>query len=156
MVENKLGIRNYSKLQMIEKELVSTKIKLLDEQVTFNMETLNLEFLIKLHYFLFGDIYFQKDLEIRTITDLEYKKLNKLFELLVQMGLEGIDIKYKSLEIILKKIWELQLFGDGNTRTVLAFLKLYIKYYNLPLEFDFDVDIKFSEKIFVLRKCQQK
>ena len=151
MIENKLGIRNYSQLEKVEREIITAKIKLLDDYITFNMDTLNLEFLMRIHHFLFEDIYDKKDLEMRNISDYEQKELNRIFDLLMDLGLQGVNIDIKLTERLFKRLWYLQLFGDGNTRTLLAFLKLYIEYYRLPLQCNIDIDIKSSEKVFTIK-----
>ena len=54
---NKLGIDEY-KLEKIEKELVKSKLNLLDFNFTFNLSNFDFAYLISLHNFLFSEIYF--------------------------------------------------------------------------------------------------
>ncbi|MBE6138270.1 MAG: hypothetical protein E7173_00815 [Firmicutes bacterium] len=153
VVANKLGIINYERLEQIENKIVSVKIELLDENSNFNMTDLNLEFLIRIHKFLFGDIYYDDYLAPRTLNPDEFEKVHSIFELLVQIGAFR-----QNLELIPElfiRLWEMQIFRDGNTRTLYAFLKIYVAGYQLPIEYKKDLNIS-SGKSFVLNMCQQK
>lgn len=156
MIENKLGVRSYEQLAQIEKEIISVKVKLLDDKITFNMDDLNLEFLVRVHKFLFSDIYEDKYLKIRKMSEEEYKEIDLIFKQLIRLGVYGAEINLKLLESLFIKLWKYQLFYDGNTRTILAFLKLYIEYYRLPIEYNYDLKIESGPKVFKLKRCQQK
>lgn len=156
MIKNKLGVRNYEHLAQVEKEIVSTKIKLLDDRITFNIDELNLEFLVRIHKFLFGDIYDEEYTTTRQVTNKELKDLNNIFTQLMKLGIVGENIDLQLLESLFVKLWYYQLFYDGNTRTLLAFLKIYIEYYQLPVEYKTDLEINSDPKIFKLKRRQQK
>jgi len=153
MIRNKLGVRNYEQMRQIEKDIVSTKIKLLDDRITFNMNELNLEFLVRIHKFLFGDLYYDDYTEPRKLTSDELKKINNIFEVLVEIGVSMENLNL--LTDLFITLWDMQIFSDGNTRTLCAFLKIYMAYYQLPLEYSINSEIKSSDKVFKIG-CQQK
>lgn len=104
MIKNKLGIRSYSEMIEIEKEIVSTKIALLDDRITFNMEDLNLEFLVRIHKFLFGDIYDEEYTNTRMVKEDELKDIDYVFKKLMRLGVNSEKIDLKALEFLLVKL----------------------------------------------------
>ena len=160
MIKNKLGILNINQLKEVEKEIIAIKIKLLDERITFNMSDLNLDFLIKIHQFLFCDIYYDDDIQTRYLDKEDLIKIEKIFKLLVDIGVSSLwdngSLDLDMIQDLFIELWEMQIFCDGNTRTLLAFLKIYIGYYCLPIKINDMEQISSCSKMFVLRKCQQK
>jgi len=156
MDKNKLGILNYKKLKQVEKEIISVKMKLLDTSINFNMSELNLEFLIRLHKFLFGDIYYESQLQPRNLTDEELLEISRIFYALANIGKIACCVDEKTVQALFVRLWDLQIFLDGNTRTLLAFLKLYIERYSLPVEMSKVDKISSSGRMFTLKRCQQK
>ena len=55
-MQNKLGLNELDVLDL-EEALVSYKTSLLNEKISFNQTDFNLDYLIKLNEFLFGDLY---------------------------------------------------------------------------------------------------
>lgn len=156
MRKNKLGISNYGVLESVEKHIVSAKIQVLDNYITFNKDKLDLELLNSIHRFLFEDIYYEEDIRLRKIDNYDLKSINYVFELLNKLGLQGQNIDVHLISEIFKYLWDCQLFYDGNTRTLIAFLKLYIKYYQLPIEYDFNKDIHSCRSIFDVENFNKK
>lgn len=133
-MKNKLGV-SYTKLIQIETEIVNLKLNLLDEYFTFNENIFSLKYLRKLHKFLFSDLYENIDVETRELNDIEKDYIQD-----VLISLENICIKEpieidKVLQIILK-LWDFQIFKDGNTRTMLAYLKVINRAFLLDLDID--------------------
>lgn len=85
---------------------------------------------------MFGDIYFQEYLSVKgEITKEELNNTNLMLEQLISLTtLENTDLE--TLFAIFRGMWNLQLFLDGNIRTLLAYLKLYIECFNLLINFD--------------------
>lgn len=133
-MKNKLGV-SYTKLIQIETEIVNLKLNLLDEYFTFNENIFSLKYLRKLHKFLFSDLYENIDVETRELNDIEKDYIRDIL-----ISLENICIKEpieidKILQMILK-LWDFQIFKDGNTRTMLAYLKVINRAFLLNLDID--------------------
>lgn len=145
-MKNKLGIDAY-KLLDIEKEIVSIKLNLLDDRFTFNKDNLDLDYLIELHKFLFGEFYYEEDLGLRLLTEKELKiikcKLNKILEICIN---NPNDIE--SIILLIEEIWHLQPFILGNTRTMIAYLKIIDKCFLLNQNVNVNVDITSKFSIF--------
>ena len=153
--KNKLGIYNQKELEYIEYNIFNVKYHLIDESFTFNSSDLfNTEYLEKLHIFLFNDIYNNEYCKIRNneqLIELENKLLKEIKEMLLYN-----DIEYLSDKIF--KLWEYQLFYDGNTRTILCYLKVLSKYYNFNITYDFNKDINedyFIDKVIDIIKVKK-
>ena len=139
-MRNKLGL-NEEKLLSIEKEIVSTKLKLLDEEFLFNSDIFTLEYLKEIHLFLFSDLYYDDDLSFRTLSKEELKYIEILFNSIKKICIN----MYENIEIIMEtlvKLWELQIFKDGNTRTLLGYLSILNKAFILNLNIDLNKEIK--------------
>ena len=134
---NKLGIHYYDDLRKIEYHLFNTKYHIIDESFTFNCESLfDVEYLERLHVFLFGDIYGEENCKVKKEL---IEEANKLLKEIGEM-LEFNDTENLRDEVY--KLWEYQIFMDGNTRTILCYLKVLSKYYNFRIDYDFNEDVK--------------
>ena len=125
-MNNLLGIEDEDYLDELEDKIVKHKLSLLDYRMTFNCECLDIEFLIKLHRFLFGDLYPSSSLLLRY--DENY--IEEINELLYDL-VSAIDyqIDFSDIKDIITKLYDMQLFRDGNHRTIDAFVKMVCKYY---------------------------
>lgn len=142
-MENKLGLNNY-KVLVIEKEIINCKLKLIDEYFTFNEEELEFEYLEKLNKFLFNDIY-----EYEEVEEELKKVINKYLIILNDICINESENIETILEII-NSIWIQQPFKDGNTRTLLAYLSILNKAYNLGLNIDLNKEIESGVNTFKL------
>lgn len=134
---NKLGIVNPNKIKEIEYYLFNIKYHIIDETYTFNEEdAFNTKYLEKIHLFLFSDIYDIEDCKIRK--EISQDKINKKLKELKQQLYED-DVE--QIKNIIYTIWEYQIFPDGNTRTILCFLKIISKVYDFNITYDFTKDI---------------
>jgi fido (protein-threonine AMPylation protein) len=137
---NKLGIIDEKQLKIIEYYLFNIKYHIIDESYTFNEEEIfNIKYLEKIHLFLFSDVYHKNDCKIRAELSKEIieKINNKLQEFKSLLYTEEIE----QIKSILYEIWEQQIFYDGNTRTILSFLKIISKIYDFNITYDFTKDI---------------
>ena len=142
--ENILGIYNRKELQEIEYYLFNTKYHLINESFTFNAEGLfTLDYLEKIHIFLFSDVYGIDNCKLN-ITEDTQKEVMKLLEEIKEM-LDFND--NEKLADTLYKLWEYQIFLDGNTRTILCYLKILSKYYDFNITYDFTKDV--TEDYFI-------
>ena len=139
-MRNKLGL-NTEKLLSVEKEIVKIKLNILDEEFIFNENIFSLEYIKKIHDFLFCDLYYGEDLNLRELSNEEFKYIEVLFNSIKEICIN----KYLCVEILMEtlvKLWELQIFKDGNTRTLLGYLCILNKAFILNLDIDLNKEIK--------------
>ncbi|MBQ8681580.1 MAG: hypothetical protein IJ509_01555 [Bacilli bacterium] len=133
---NKLGITDFNELKRLEDILVKTKISILNYEITFNMTSLDLDYLKELHIFLFQDLYYEENLKIRDVySEYQLDYINERLKYLNSLAInERVDSAYlEYLSRTFEELWEYQLFCDGNYRTLWAYLKIYIDAYKLPI-----------------------
>ena len=139
-MENKLGLSE-EKLLLVERIIVNTKLNLLDEEFLFNNDIFSLEYIKELHLFIFSDLYYEEDLSFRKIAKEEIKYIEVLLNTIKEICIN----KYECIEILMEtlvKLWELQIFKDGNTRTLLGYLAILNKAFILNLNIDLNKEIK--------------
>ena len=119
--KNQLGITNFETLEEAERKIVSDKQQKINSSMTFGENWLNLRYLEKLHCYLFGDIYEKEDLKIRTVYERE--DLEKINAFLFQINQK--ELTEQEEKVAFQKLWDLQLFKDGNTRTLISYFKVY-------------------------------
>lgn len=127
---NKLGISNRFDIENIERKIVEYKMSILDNRFTFNEKGIGLEYLRKLHHFLFGDIYFNAGTFSERIDEEVIKRAEKIifdiYGLLEYINYEEIKLEINNK---LDELINLQLFDDGNHRVVNSYFKLIIEPY---------------------------
>lgn len=139
-MRNKLGLSN-EKLLLVEKRIVNTKLNLLDEEFLFSENIFSLEYIKQIHNFLFSDLYYEEELSLRILSNEETKYIEVLFNSIKEICINN----YKCIEILMEtlvKLWELQVFKDGNTRTLLGYLSVLNKAFILNLNIDLNKEIK--------------
>lgn len=140
-------------MQDVEKKLINFKLNLLDETYTFNCDLFSVNYLISLHKFLFQDIYEHDYLGLITINDVEYDYLEILLKDLETLC-RNKDID-KILNMI-EAIWHYQPFIIGNTRTMIAYLKIINECFLLDIPVDVNSSIESSPKMFKLQHMLTK
>lgn len=157
-MKNKLGITNDIELKNVEYKITNFKHKLLDEKFLFNEETIfSMKYLEKLHTFLFSDIYDDNDCKIKNnISENTIKKVESELQNIKILAYDFNDIDKEKLAISVYNIWKEQIFLDGNTRTLRAFLKVYYLGFGINMEHDFNRDIHDDYFINKLVKTKQK
>lgn len=138
-MKNKLGVSEF-KLKEVEFKIVNFKFNLLDEYFTFNSNIFELDFLSKLHNFLFSDLYFDYQLQIRTLSKEHRDYINSMFKKIENICKSSNSSKEILLDLIYN-IWDLQPFFDGNTRTLLAYLKILNDAFLLGFNIDLNSEI---------------
>ena len=137
---NKLGITDSNKMWEIEYFLFNVKYHLIDECFTFNEESIfNVKYLEKIHLFLFNDLLSDNECLIREkVSNETIDKMNSLLQ-------EIPDLIYledqERLKNVIYELWKEQIFYDGNTRTLLCFLKIISHGLNIDMNYDFTKDI---------------
>ena len=121
--DNKLGLGDLEASEMADR-IVEYKASLLNEKVTFGCDNYDLEYLCKLHNFLFGDVYPNTEMisERYQGSDLSIieNKIAHLFSLIA-----GKEDK-EAVKDELKDLIDMQIFDDGNNRTFVIFAKQII------------------------------
>ena len=134
-------------MDTIEKKIVQTKIEVLDEWFTFNCEKLDFKYLKKLHEFLFSEFYYTEDLGTRNLNCNEEKQIDEYLNKIIKICIfnpSDVDLILK----LLYSIWNLQPFIVGNTRTVIAYLKVINACFLLNLDIDANMNIENNPRIF--------
>lgn len=140
MLENKLGIKNVNDMINIEYYLFNIKYHIINSNYNFNEEEIfDIKYLEKIHIFLFSDIYPQEICTIRKAISEE--NLNYIKEKIQELKISVECLDYKLIRKNIYDIWERQMFRDGNTRTLLCFLKILKEKYDLDINYDFKKDI---------------
>lgn len=128
-MNNRLGLNEFD-LEIIEEKIYDFKSKLIDEKFTFNEKEFNLNYLIKLHEFLFGDLYFDNGISKRIkeedIINIS-SKINEIVDL-IKYDNENDDVN-KSVN----DLKDMQIFDDGNNRTIDLFVDIVCKSFNYEL-----------------------
>lgn len=140
MLNNKIGIKNYNEIKQIEYYLFNIKYNMINDNYTFKeTEIFNVNYLEKIHIFLFIDLYEIEKCKIRkSVSENDISFINrKLLEIKESL----LNQDYKKIQMNIYDIWERQLFYDGNTRTILCFLKILSQKYCLNVEYDFIKDV---------------
>lgn len=147
-MKNKLGINEF-RLNEIERKIVNLKLNMLDETFTFNKKELNLDYLISLNKFLFNDFYCGDESVIRNLSANEVEIINKYLKNIIIVCVNDPE----NIEIILsliEEIWHLQPFIVGNTRTLIAYLKILSKCFLLEIEVNVNKEITSKPDMFNL------
>lgn len=123
-MENKLGIDEES-LENIEEKLFKFKSSLLSDRITFNTSGFNLDYLIRLHDYLFGDLYYDTDKLSNRIDNRDEieNKIKEIIDMIIYRA--DLDIIKDSINDLI----DMQIFDDGNNRTIKLFFKNIIKSY---------------------------
>ena len=150
-MENKLGVSDV-KLFDIERKIVNFKFNLLDEYITFNKNIFEFEYLLELHKFLFSDLYFDKDLEIRNLDEIEINIIETILIFIEDICLNNNNNRINELLNLMYKLWEIQPFQNGNTRTLIAYLYIINKAFLLNINIDLNSEISNKTTFFDLNK----
>ena len=148
-MKNKLRVTEYY-YNDIEKNLVNFKMKLLDDKFTFNSDIFSFKYIIKLHEFLFDDLFDEQISGVRKLNKIEIDYFNQiLFELKKVISIYPLDINYTLL--LVEKIWHFQPFIVGNTRTMFAYLKILNNRFQLNININENMEIKSCSDMFKLK-----
>ena len=151
-MNNKLGVNEYI-LEEIEYKLINTKLNMLDNTYTFNNQCFNLKYLKDLNEYLFCDIY---DVGMREMTIEETYYINDCLNRITEICLSDFNDINEILRLI-ESIWMLQPFFIGNTRTLIAYLKILKDSFLLDIEIDVNGHIESKPSTFInLTSVNQK
>lgn len=143
---NKLTTNEY-KLLDIQKKIINLKLNLLDETFTFNKNVFDLEYLVRLNEFLFSDFYYESDFGLRVLSNDEISTIEWYLEKITSNCINNPSDTDSILNYI-EKIWYLQPFVVGNTRTMIGYLKMIDICFLLGLDIDVNVELESKPSIF--------
>lgn len=143
---NKLTPNEY-KLLDIQKKIINLKLNLLDETFTFNKNVFDLEYLVRLNEFLFSDFYYENDFGLRVLSNDEISTIECYLEKITSNCISNPS-DTKSILNYVEKIWYLQPFVVGNTRTMIGYLKMIDVCFLLGLDIDVNVELESKPSIF--------
>lgn len=127
VVVNKLGVSN-KEMEEIENRLFEVKSQLVSPNFTFDENEFGIIYLIRLHDFLFGDLYYDED----KMSERYHDSDKKIFEIKIKRIVYLIKNQYKHINYIYELIQELiddKIFNIGNKRTINLFFNNVIDYY---------------------------
>ena len=159
---NKYNIRDKALLEKLEIQKVATKLLGLDIRPERVKATFDMDHLIAIHKYLFGDIYewagefrdenLYKSERVLSGGSAEYadyhdveRKLEALLNKYKKTGwMKDADISELVSEFLLE-LWSIHPFREGNTRTCVTFLWHYLKAKNV----DFRVELLRNNPMYV-------
>lgn len=159
---NKYNIRDKELLEKLEIQKVAVKLLRLDIHPRIIKATFDVEHLIAIHKYLFGDIYewagefrdenLYKSERVLSGGSAEYadyreveRKLNNLFRKYKEIKWEKeADLENIVSEFLLE-LWSIHPFREGNTRTCVTFLWHYLNAQNI----EFKVELLRNNPMYV-------
>lgn len=142
VLKNKLGVMDNEKLNTIEAEYTSTRLKETIEN--YIKGDFNFDHLCRMHYYIFQDLYdwagqpriinIEKSEPVLGGISIEYSDfqnikimassiLSKMKE--VDWKNFSLDEKAESLSKYMAELWKVHIFREGNTRTIVTFICQY-------------------------------
>ena len=155
-LKNKLGISDYDKLNLAEKDITFSKF--LDVKRTFSTK-FDISYIKSVHKHIFEDIFdwagefrkvpvYKEEVVIPGLS-LDYtepknieKELTACLEKINNTDWESLTLDQKSSTFTryLTEFWTIHPFRDGNTRTTLTFATQFSKEHDFPLDLSFLLD----------------
>ena len=137
---NKYNIRDKELLEKFEIQKVFAKLLGLDVKPTRIAYTYDVEHMVSIHKYLFGDIYewagtFRKENLYKSERVLsggsaeyaDYHEIEKLLQQYADLDWAKTAKKGDVISDFLLELWSIHPFREGNTRTCIAFLWHYLK-----------------------------
>ncbi len=142
VLKNKLGVMDNEKLNTIEAEYTSTRLKeLIENPIIGNFD---FDHLCRMHYYIFQDLYdwagqpriinIEKSEPVLGGISIEYSEFQDIkitaSSLLAKMkavdwGKSSLNEKAESLSKYMAELWKVHIFREGNTRTIVTFICQY-------------------------------
>ena len=134
---NKLGIIDYIELKRVEYVLTNFKYRMMDINFMFNESSIfSIDYLEKIHIYLFQDIYDEEFCKIKD--NISVETLAYIQNTLYKIKEDVMNLDIVSLSNDIYTLWEYQMFVDGNTRTIRAFLKIVCLCFDIKIKHNFD------------------
>jgi fido (protein-threonine AMPylation protein) len=122
-MENKLGLSSIDASDISDK-IVEFKASLLNDKMTFGCDDYDLEYLCKLHEFLFGDVYPDANMISDRYKGNDLTPINNKIQYLFSV-IAGKEDR-ETVKTALIDLIDMQIFDDGNNRTIVLFAKQII------------------------------
>ena len=129
------------RIDELERIMIMSKLESLNGNIAFNCKVLDFEYLIKLHKYLFVDMYGDVLTNTRNMNDKEKKIINKILLRVNEVCKNNRENVYEIIKL-LHNVWYLQPFTDGNTRTLIGYLMILKEYYDLDIDFYIHDDVR--------------
>ena len=150
---SKLNIKDYTTLKQAEADFTIVRLKELIDNDEFELSS---EYIKKIHYTLFQDVYrfagkyrtipIYKREKILAGLSVEYvkpkeisNKLETIINFMKTIDFDKLNNEEKSLYLTdsLAQLWVVHPFREGNTRSIVTFIYKYMR--SLNLKFDIDI-----------------
>lgn len=150
---NKFNIKNLSKLNSMEADFTSSRLK---DIIQYGIEgNFDLKHLLKFHFTIFQDIYNWAG-QVRTINiekpepalggiSIEYSDVTNIESDIIFILSKVESIKWNKLNMdeksnlfsrLMADLWKVHPFREGNTRTIITFCCHYAENQGFPLDTD--------------------
>ena len=149
-LKNKLGINDYDRLNLAEKDITFSKFLNIDNAFSSKF---NIEYLKEINKYIFDDIFdwagsfrtvpIYKEEVVIPMLSLNYAEPKNIVKELTKCLNKINSIKWESLSLdekskvfteCLAELWLIHPFRDGNTRTVLTFAKQFSMEHDFPMD----------------------
>jgi fido (protein-threonine AMPylation protein) len=138
-MENKLGLSD-EELEEIMDELFAVKSKMVDYRFRFGSDHFGLTYLLGLHDFLFGDVYYGAGRVSSRYTEEEKVEIdNKILNIVALIKKQDSNIS--QIAELINELVDAQIFEDGNSRTIHLFFDNVINCF-FPEENDYTKSLK--------------
>jgi len=142
VMQNKLGVMDNEKLNFIEAEYTSTRIKeIIENPIKGDFD---LDHLCHMHYYIFQDLYdwagqprsinIEKSEPVLGGISIEYSEFQdiKIMASTILSEMEEVELrkflldeKAELLSKFMAELWKIHIFREGNTRTIVTFICQY-------------------------------
>ncbi len=151
VLKNKFGVMDNEKLNTIEAEYTSTRLKeIIENPIKGNFD---FDHLCRMHYYTFQDLYdwagqpriinIEKSEPVLGGISIEYSEfkdieimassvLSKMKE--VNWGRLSLNEKAEALSKYMAELWKVHIFREGNTRTIVTFICQYTESIGIMLD----------------------
>ncbi len=126
IINNKVGLDDDALID-IEEKIFEFKSKILDNRFTFNQEYFGIIYLLRLHEFLFGDLYDYAGKMSERYKDSDKGHFEKEIKTIVSLIGSKSDVTH--IADLINDLIDEQIFDDGNSRTIHLFFDNVINCY---------------------------
>jgi fido (protein-threonine AMPylation protein) len=126
-MENKLGLTE-NEIIKVEDQIFELKSKLVDYRFTFDTDGFGINYLIRLHDFLFGDLYYNAGKISERYLDADKEIIDENIKRIVDL-IKSHDDDISYIVELIQDLINNQIFDDGNSRTINLFFNIVIDCY---------------------------
>lgn len=151
VLKNRLGVMDNEKLNTIEAEYTSTRLKeIIENPIKGNFD---FDHLCRMHYYIFQDLYdwagqpriinIEKSEPVLGGISIEYSEFKDI-EIMASSVLSkmkevnwkkfSLNEKAEALSKYMAELWKVHIFREGNTRTIVTFICQYTESIDIMLD----------------------